>query len=311
MLKVFYGPNTFAKRVELQKLRTQYITDFGAISIRELSAEDINLSEFEQELLSTGLFSSSELIIIKNAEDNVQVIDLTLRLPESSPKTVVILVKALDKRTTQYKEVSKNKNFIDFPQLAPAKLNAWISASASKLNLKLDSSVVNELVTRTESDQQEIWIYLNQLALLDKEAIQKTDLDLFMPAPASESAFNLLESALKKDTIRLQKTLAELELYREDPYQIVGLLCSQVHSIVALYFGKEAGKAPSVVAADTGIHPYAATQQARVLSSLNLTKSKVSRLVDTVRWLDISLKTINKTEPWPMIDSALTRISVL
>lgn len=311
MLKIFYGPNTFAKKLELQKLRTQYISEHDQISIRELSAEDLEPTVLEQELLSTGLFSSSELIIIRNAQDNLEVIDVVLNLPESSPKTVILIISSLDKRTKQFKEIAKNGGFIDFPQLPTNKLSVWISSAATKLNLQLDAAVINELILRAESDQQEIWICLNQLSLLDKDKLQVADIDIFMPVPTSESAFGLLESALKKDTTKLQKTLKELELYREDPFQVIGLLCSQTYSITALYLGKQASKDAAKIASDNGIHPYAASQQARSLNSFNLDNSKLSKLVETIKWLDISLKTVNKTEPWPMIDAALTRISVL
>ncbi len=311
MLKIFYGPNLFAKRVELEQLKSDSRKNYGDFAVREFSAEDLNPNEFASELISTGLFATNELLIVRSAEDNLELIEVCLKSAEGSHKDVILLINALDKRTIYYKDVSKSSGFKDFPQLLAPKLANWISEVSKNLGFKLSSTVTTDLINRADSDQQEIWLCLNQLALLNNKEITSQDLDTFLPIPAAESAFDLLEFALKKNYKGLDQTLQELELYREDPYQIIGLLCSQTHSITGLWYGKQAGKDSRSVASDLGIHPYAASQQARLVSSAGLDKNKLSRLVESMRWLDVSLKTINKTEPWPMIDAALKKVALI
>lgn len=311
MLKIFYGSNAFSMHVELAKIKADFIAQYGQFSIRKFSAEELNISNFKQDLLSSGLFATNELIIVKRAEDNLDIIRAALESPVSDKKEIILIIKSLDKRTTEYKEVSKYPGLMDFSPLAEPKLKAWISTMSKKLGFDLEPNTIQDLIIRTNSDQQEIWICLNQLALLQKSKIEPSDLDTFLPPSSSETAFNLLEAALKKEPAKFQKSLKELELFREDPYQIIALLCSQSFSLTAVTLGSKVGKSPQNVASEVGVHPFVASQQARLIRPCSLDKTKVLKISKIINWLDISLKSINKTEPWPMIDAALTKISVL
>lgn len=312
MLKIFYGSNTFAKRVELAKIKADFKSKFGDFSIRELSAEDLIPAQFAGELLSSGLFVTKELIIVKRAEDSLELVRKVLESKlVGDLKEVILLIDSLDKRTSEYKEIQKHSGFIEFLPLAEPKLKTWISETSKKLGFTLSSEALQDLVLRTNSDQQEIWICLNQLSLLQKEKIEISDLDIFLSPSSSETAFNLLESALKKEPAKFQKSLKELELFREDPYQIVALLCSQAHSLVAVTLGSEADKTPQAIAGDIGIHSFVVSQQAKLVRSLGLNKARSLSIAKVISWLDLSLKTVNKTEPWPMLDAALFKISVL
>lgn len=312
MLKIFYGSNTFAKRLELAKIKTDFKSKYGEYSVRELSAEELNSTQFMGEIMSSGLFSAKELIIVKRAEDNLDALRSLLEANLSSDlKEVILSISSLDKRTSDYKEVQKHAGFAEFYDLPEAQLKSWVTSTAKKLGFSLASDALQDLILRTNLDQQEVWICLNQLALLQKEKIETADLDIFLAASSSETAFNLLESALQKNPARFQKSLKELELFREDPYQIVALLCSQAHSLVAVALGSEAGRTPQNIAGDIGIHPFVASNQAKLVRSLSLNKAKSLVVAETIGWLDLSLKTVNKTEPWPTIDAALMQISVL
>ncbi len=311
MLKIFYGPNIFARNLEVAKLKAEFIKRDGQYAVRTLSAEDLSVKEFLEDASNNGLFAKSELIIVRNGEDNLELISAALELPDSKVKSIVLLVSNLDKRTSQYKKISKSSGFTEFKNFSELELKKWISSVTKKLNLNLDSKTIQELLQRTESNQQEIWICLNQLALLGRQEIKLADLDIFLAPSSTQNAFNLLESALKGDSKKFQKTLKELQQFKEDPYRTIGLLCSQAHSLFTLTLGIQNSKTPSQVATENGLHPYVTSQQAKLVSSLNLTKQKLSMVVEALSWLDLSLKTVNKTEPWPMLDVALLKISML
>lgn len=311
MIKIFYGPNIFARNLEVAKLKAEFTKKDGQYAVRTLSAEDLSVKKFLEDASNNGLFAKSELIIVRNGEDNLELISAALELPDSKVKSIVLLVSNLDKRTSQYKKISKSSGFTEFKNFSELELKKWISSVAKKLNLNLYSKTIQELLQRTESNQQEIWICLNQLALLGRQEIKLADLDIFLAPSSTQNAFNLLESALKGDSKKFQKTLKELQQFKEDPYRTIGLLCSQAHSLFTLTLGIQNSKTPSQVATENGLHPYVTSQQAKLVSSLNLTKQKLSMVVEALSWLDLSLKTVNKTEPWPMLDVALLKISML
>ncbi|HRV75943.1 MAG TPA: DNA polymerase III subunit delta [Candidatus Saccharimonadales bacterium] len=312
MLKIFYGQNTFAKRLEVSKLKKEFIEKNGEYSVREFSAEEQSPNIFISDISSSGLFATKELIIIKRLEDNLNLLNKIIESNlEHNPNEIILLINSLDKRTNEYKQIRKHTGFTDFQSLPEAKLKTWITQTSKKLGFTFSHDVLQDLMIRTNQDQQEIWICLNQLSHLQKESIDKDDLDIFLAPSCSETAFNLLESALRKDSKKFQKSLKELELFREDPYQIVALLCSQAHSLVAVALGNEAGKSLQSIAGDIGIHPFVASQQAKLVRSQNINKQKSLNISKIINWLDLSLKTVNKTEPWPMIDATLMQITVL
>lgn len=311
MLKIFYGPNSFAKNVELAKLKTDFINQNGQMSVRELSAEDLDPEVLKQELSTGGLFTSKELVIIKRGEDNLPLIDALLDVGESSAKEVVLSINALDKRTAQYKALSKLSGLRQFEQATEAGLSSWIKQIAKKLNLAIPANVAREMIERTSSDQQEIWICLNQLNLLRESEVSSDSLDLFLAPSCSTNAFNLLSLALNKKYQEAEQTLQELELFREDPYQTIGLICSQVYSLAGVHFGLQSGKDTKTIASELGLHPFAVSQQASLVRSAGLNKERLARILESVRWLDTSLKTVNKTEPWSMLDASLKRLSII
>jgi hypothetical protein len=43
MLKIFYGPNIFARNLEVAKLKAEFIKRDGQYAVRTLSAEDLSV----------------------------------------------------------------------------------------------------------------------------------------------------------------------------------------------------------------------------------------------------------------------------
>lgn len=313
MLQIFYGSNSFTKNLELTKLKKEFSAKHGPISVRTFDAETLAPADFLQELQTTGLFATSELLILKNLEQNSELISAILESSNttSSNKTVILIIDALDKRTTLFKNLQKHSGFIQFGQLAENQLRTWLQQTSSKLNLTLSPNLQTELILRCEQDQQTIWLCLNQLVLLQKTEITIQDLDIFQPQTNSENAFNLLASALKKDYSNAAQTLAKLNSARGEPHQIIGLICSQLNSLISVYFGQKAGKDSRQISSDLSLHPFAVSENLRLLNQLKLSKIQIKNLFEEVHWLDISLKTINKTEPWPMLDATLLKIAAI
>ena len=88
MLKIFYGPNIFARNLEVAKLKAEFTKKDGQYAVRTLSAEDLSVKEFLEDASNNGLFAKSELIIVRNGEDNLELISAALELPDSKVKIV-------------------------------------------------------------------------------------------------------------------------------------------------------------------------------------------------------------------------------
>lgn len=308
MLYVFYGPNSFTKSLELGKLKKQFLDEHGEFSVKTKDAAEVNSTEALGEIAATGLFSQNELIIIRNAQENLELLEKLATKSselEGSDKIVVAVVGELDKRKTIFKDIKKLSGFKDFAELESRELERWVMGVAEKLKLKLKPQIAAELVHRTRGVQQELWVCLNQLSLLaeDKD-IESNDLNIFLPPSADESVFDLLESAISGNSARANTILKELQRLKEDPYRAMGLLASQVGSVLAITLSDSGGN----IARDFGIHPYALSQQQKMVSRLNIDKVRAKKIAGILSQCDEKIKTINKVDPWMMMDSALMRI---
>lgn len=314
MLKIFYGANQFAKNLELSKLRKQFSQEYGDYAVKLKEAVEVDAGELLGEIAAVGMFSQNELIIISGAQENVALLEkLVLKSAEleKSDKTIVCVVGELDKRKKIFKDIKKLKEFREFVELSVYDLEKWIKEVAKKIGINLNTSLVRELAERVGGSQQEAWVCLNQLSLLEADKkIESADLDIFLKASTRESVFELLESALSGNQKKVSEILKALQKQREDPFRGMGLLVSQASNILAIVLSKYSANGTNV-AKDFGVHPYALSQLQNMVNRIGIDAGKAKRVLGILSQGDEYSKTINKVEPWLMLDSALMKIGSL
>lgn len=307
MLQILYGENEFSKSQATAKLKEEFRSKHGDMSVKTFWANAVDARTFPNVLETSDMFSPTELLIIKNAEENLDLIDAVLNSKILDSKTVVLTISKLDKRSKQYKDLVKLKDFSEFNNLSELELTRWLSSFAKKMNLKLSSAVVQELAKRSLGSQQQAFSALVQLSLLDQEELKFSDpkvLDSFVPPLSTETAFSLLEYALLGKTQLLQNNLRALKLAREDAHQIIGLICSQVFTLKLL------AMATSSSASELKLHPYVVKQNLSLIQKAGLSsKPKLKKLVNSIYWLDLGAKSIKGAQAWELLDISLLKAS--
>jgi DNA polymerase III delta subunit len=319
VLKIFYGENYFSKRLELAKLKAQFLAENGPYAVKEFWAEDLDSAALLQLLSAGGLFAQKELIIIKKAEDSQELIGKVLDIfkdsTNSPAKDLILEVGNLDKRSKEYKAILKSADLTNFPLQTDYELQKWTSSTAKKLSLNLDQKVLAELVKRSNQNQQEVFTVLNQLKLYGTEdTIQIEDLDSFIPALQEDTAFSLLEYALLGKDELLLNNLSSLKLSQSDPYQVIALLCGQIYSLaaVAAVLGNSKHGALKDLASQLGLHPYAASQQESLLRRARLnTNSSLSTVIGSISKLDSASKSIKALDLWAYLELSLLKLKTV
>lgn len=306
------GENNFALRQTLRELAKD-----SGLEPERIDASDIEPTDLIDLLQGQSLFSDQRLIIIEQASQEKSIWSaLKDTLPNANTDTTLVLVaNSPDKRTATYKWLQKNARIVDHPTWkgGDSRLaEKWLTKYAEQLGVKLPGNLVEDMVKRATRnaddgkpiiDQQQLANAVTQLSHSQTD-ITTDMLDAVLTPSTLENIFELLATALRRDTAKVQSMVAHLS-QTEDGHRAMGLLVSQVANLAALVM---ADKSTSLdqVAKDIDAHPYALRQLLRYGDQLS--KSQLSQVVQAIAEADVRLKQ-SQAEPWVLIESALLKIS--
>lgn len=302
MITLFIGENSF----EISRAVERLINDFNGTP-EKVDGSDLELKQMPDLLMGATLFADNRLVIIKHLSENKTAwTKLSDWLPRLSDDVHFVLIEAkLDKRTKTYKELEKVaaiQEFALWTERDSLQVEKWAIDEAKTLGFALDKKSAHTLVGRVGVDQWLLWQALQKLAVVDQ--ITPAIVEELIDANPTENVFNLLEAALKGDTLRIKRMVATLQL-SEDPYRLFGLLSGQVFHLLALSL---ADKSYTEVASDLGVHPFAMSKLAPFVEELAATGAK--KVVACFVEADSAMKT-STADPWLLIERALMKVARL
>lgn len=125
----------------------------------------------------------------------------------------------------------------------------------AKHGITASMSVKEEFTKRTHNDAMLMVNEVKKLALYNNE-ITMEDLNVLVPRPLEDKILNLLNlivSNQKKEAVRLYRDLIKKN---EEPVAIVGLLATQLRTLVDVFSLREVGMSQPEMAEYLKIHPY-------------------------------------------------------
>lgn len=299
MTTLLTGENSFELQRALNGIRASFSGEVVTID-----GADLELKTLPDLLMGVSLFSSKRMVVIKNLSENKLLWGgFADWLPRISDDVSLVLVEAKpDKRMVTYKELKKHADIHEFNAWTDRdglKAEKWVAEEATRQNVVLDKKSIQHIIRRVGVDQWQLFYAIEKVSLIEK--ITPETIDDSIDAQPSENVFNLFETALRGDRVRLLDLLKTLEL-SQDPYALFGLLSSQVFQLAAVNVASGSDN----VAKEFGIHPYVVSK----LSSISMEKGKVGirKIVNAFAKADDDLKT-SRAEPWLLIESALLKIA--
>ena len=294
MVQLLVGENSFEIEQTLKRLGAEFD---GAIEKRD--GAGLELYQLADLLTGTSLFSQKRLVIIRDLSDNKTVWE---KLPDwldrvSDDVQLVLAETKLDKRTKTYKSLQKTVNIIEhkpWTDRDQGQAERWATEQAKALGIDVPPSLMCVLVARVGVDQWQLSQALDKLRVLD--TVTEEVLRDVIEAHPTESVFELFETALQGDTVRLRDILSALQR-TEDPYMLFGLLSGQAFQLAALAVAREGDD----VARDFGVHPYALSR----LRPYAATRGSLGAqsIIATFARADDAMK--SSVDPWIAIDQAL------
>ena len=298
MITLIYGENAYERDQQLAALLA------GEEAPERYDGGELGVADLPQILQGVSLFSSSAVKIISQLGDNRPVwvaLGELLEKQGSDTSPLILLETKPDKRTRTYKFLQKNAQLIEcksFGERDQAKASAWLERYAQQQSISLERPAAAELVQRIGVEQYALLHELQRLSSLGTVTLDivKT----YTEARAHDTAFDLLDLALRGKTTQLQTKLGHLKT-SEDAYMTLGLMISQVYALAgAVTGGSEAN------ASELGVHPFVLSKAQAAATSMS--ETSLREVIDSLATGDMQLKT-SGGDPWLAIEVALMRIA--
>gem|GEM_PF-152958 len=310
MLHVLIGENSFA----LEQRLSQLVLHAGQ-QVEIFEGASMTREQLLSSTMAQSLFADERTIVIKSLSENAELwgelpswLGLWGELPSwlgsIAEHIHLILVESKpDKRTSTYKWLQKHTDIEQFELWTSHNHNealAWLEVQATKLKIKLDNKLAQELVQRVGYNQWALYHTLEKLALRGQNST--LTLEDIIDSSTQDSVFELLQSALDGNTPAVLSIIERLK-QTEDPYAVFGLLASQVTQVAVL---STTDQSAAQIASETGLHPYS-LQKLKPYSK-RLGREVISNITNRLAEADRAIKS-SDVDVWAVLEQQLLHIA--
>ena len=206
------------------------------LGINYFNITNENINEIDSIYETVTFFSSSKLVIIK---DTKLKFDIQKLLDKSdSEDTYVIIEDSLDKRTSEYKLLSKNSEVKEFKHLNEKELSIYIINVIKQYGLNISADTAYYMINNCSTDKYSIINEMQKLViLLDKGTnITKSHIDEICSRTLTTKIFDMLDYAIRKDKKNAIKLLDELLITKEPIVKISIMLYKQIKNMYLIKY---------------------------------------------------------------------------
>lgn len=305
MTKVFAGSNFYLMKNYVDKIKSDFISKDGDMSVEEIDCEEIEIETLINALQSSSLFSKRKLIIARGIVRNKKLAEQIEQVFEAAKDAndLVIVERDVDKRGVYYKFLKKNSDFTQCDEPDESQLIDWLYKEAKNIGADLSRQDAEYLVGRIGMDQQLLENELNKLAVFDK-SITKKNIDNLSAEKPQSSIFNLIDAAFAGNTEATLKIYEDQKAQGAQPQSIFGMVIWQANVIAAVAAAGDLS--PGELSAATGIKPFSISKADRIYKRIG--RSGVNSLLDKLVEADKQMKA-RYADPDELLKNLLVTIS--
>ena len=321
MFIFLFGADSFRTYEKLSELKTQYLeknnsgTDLSVLEYGESGA----MKTLAEILSAKGLFSSKQLVIVKNAmtkgtTDQQKEILVFLKSQtglKTDSESILIFFEAgaPKKNGALYKFLFTQANKQEFSTLEGTALSNWATTLAKKLSPEtvFAKSALNILLAATGND---LYILSNEITKLVsyrvKGEITNEDVAILVKSKIDSTMFETIEALSSGNKTRALQLLHEQIAKGEDIFYILSMYTYQIRTLLKIgdFYWQGMTSAPQIAQA-SGIHPYVVQKS---LSQIrNLSEAKTKQMLRDLAEIDTDAKT-GKTNPLLALDTFIVSL---
>jgi DNA polymerase-3 subunit delta len=244
MIFFFYGPNTYASRQEVRRLRDAYVKKAGSdFGLERIDGTTVDAKAVPAQLMAAPFLANSRLVIIENLGTNKPATEAILPVLESIPdSTVVIFYEvSVDKRTVYFKTLTEKAKTVVFEPKTTNELAAWVRRETHKYGGKIERPATNLLLELVGDDQwrleQEVLKLVHYQPEITEETVRK-----LVQSSVQATIFDLVDSMTTghfDDAIRMYRQLRDAQANE------IYILTMMIWQLRNLILAKTAGSMPS------------------------------------------------------------------
>ena len=316
-----FGSDTFRSIEKLSALKNKYLEKNS--SGTDLSVLDYDgnseVKNLENILSAQGLFSSKQLVVIKNilTKGLLEKQKTVLKFLESNPHlekdtdTIVVFFEegSPKKNSSLFKFLLAHSKKQEFASLNGAQLTNWALSYAKSLSpqAQFSRSALNLLLSETGND---LYALSNEIAKLvnykNDETISDADVDLLVRSKNDSTIFETIE-ALFGGNKQLALNLFHQQISKgEDVFYILSMYIYQIRTLLKIgdFYWQGLTSAPEIAKASK-LHPFVVQKS---LSQIrNLSAEKTKQALRDLAQIDQDAKT-GKIDPILALDTFIVSL---
>lgn len=246
------GRNSFLLRQELHTQVSRFMDQHGEMAVERIDGENVTAEEGIQRIVSTSLFVSDKLVVLRDISRNKELSEALLPIIQAPPNgtDILIIEPTLDARSKLYKVLKKSSVFKEYNEAGPEQLASWIRSTVKSLGGSINTSDSMYLVSLVGVKQQQLNQEIEKLIIYSPDIDRKT-IDLLVEPGINSKSFDVAEAAFSGNPGKAVKIYLEQRALRVDPLVIIGSLAWQLHVLVMVksvasrrQLGSECGVSP-------------------------------------------------------------------
>ena len=299
MIHLILGENTYKAEQELARIIREH-----EVAPERLDSAVLTANMLADIVRGGTLFSERRLVVLRQLSDNKPVFEKLAEWAGEVPDdtTIVLLENKLDKRTKVYKTITKQATVIAAEPLYERDAGAaeqWLDSLANSQKILLSRPQLRNMVQRALVpgdkpaariiDQMQLAVALK--ALQGADTVTDDMIATVLPPAAGDTVFDLLDTAARRQTARVDALLAELER-TDDPHRTLALVMGQWAQLVAVSL---ADTPPATIAVELGLHPFVAKKLQEL--ARQFTPNEMKTITALAADLDAGSK-LSQFAPW-------------
>jgi DNA polymerase III delta subunit len=289
MVEVLTGSNSFALQQALNKRVLAFKLAHGDIAFEQLDASESTSKQIIETVQALPFLSTKRLVILRGVSENREVADTIDKICSAVDDATDLLIvePKFDRRSVLYKYLTKNSAFTEYVEMDDISLIDWLVEEATRRGATLSTRDAKILINRVGHEQLRLSHELEKLENYSPKITSET-IRLLTDQSVQSSTFDLLDAALRKDTVTALHLYDEQRMQRVEPQAIMGLLAWQLHILAILATAGD--RSATVIASEAKLNPYVVRKSTPIAKQLG--RKSIIRLVHLLKDIDSASKSV-------------------
>lgn len=253
MIYLLYGDEKFDLYKFVDKIKSGF--DKLEVGVNLFNVTTDNISQLDTIYSTVTFFGGNKLVIIKDTKLKFDAKNLIASADKDD--IYLIIENSIDKRTSEYKELSKNVEVKEFKHLNTKEMVNYIISTLKLYKLNISYNDAEYMVNMCGEDKSNNINELKKIvAFLNvKDTVTKDVIDNVCSKTFNSKIFDMLDLAVNKQKDKAVRMLDELLVQKEPPIKIAIMLYKQIKQMYMIKYMKSQNIKD--INSVLGIHPFA------------------------------------------------------